>query len=109
MLSDRYLKIRELKLREQELKLRRDEAVAAEKLAAAAEKVRLDEAANIQAWRRHEAKKIEEKLELKSKELELEAKRQKAEFERENAVDREIERFGDALRYSMVSMSDEPG
>jgi len=98
MLSDRDLKIRELELREQELKFR-----------AAAEKVRQEEAVKADAWRRHEAKKVDEKLELKSKELELEAKRQKAELERESAIDRRIKRFGDALRYSMVSMSDEPG
>jgi hypothetical protein len=68
-----------------------------------------EEAANADAWRKLEAKKLDEKLALKAKELELEASRQKLELERENAIDRRIKRFGDALRYSMVSMSDEPG
>jgi len=90
-LSDRELKIRELGLREEELKFRREEAAAAE------------------LWRRRDAKKTDEELELKSKELDLEAKRQQTELERDNAIDRRIKRFGDALRYSMVEMSDEPG
>jgi len=90
-LSDRDLKVRELELREQELYFRREEAAATED------------------WRRRDAKKGDEELALKAKELDLEAMRQHNELQRENTLDRKLKRYGDALRYSMVEMSDEPG